>query len=33
MIARSYILVYRLAGTEIEIVTIRHTAQMWPDRF
>jgi len=29
----SYILVYRVTGETIEILTMRHTAQIWPDQF
>ena len=29
----SYILVYRVTGETIEILTVRHTAQIWPDQF
>lgn len=29
----SYILVYRPTGETVEIVTVRHVAREWPDRF
>ena len=28
-----YIIVYRVAGTKLEILTILHTSQRWPDKF
>ena len=33
VVHRNYILVYRVTGDAIEIVTVRHTAQDWPDQF
>ena len=29
----SYILVYRVNGEVVEILTVRHVAQKWPDQF
>lgn len=29
----SYILVYRVTGEVVEILTVRHVAQKWPDQF
>jgi toxin ParE1/3/4 len=29
----NYILVYRITVDSIEIITVRHTARQWPDRF
>ena len=29
----SYILVYRVYGEVVEILTVRHVAQKWPDQF
>ena len=29
----SYIIVYRVTGEVVEILTVRHVAQKWPDQF
>ncbi len=29
----SYVLVYRVAGDQLDILALRHTARLWPDRF
>ena len=33
VIHSSYILVYRVKGEVIQILTVRHVAQQWPNRF
>lgn len=33
VIHRNYILVYRVKADRIEILTLRHVARQWPDRF
>lgn len=33
VILPSYILVYRVRGQVIEVLTIRHVAKQWPNRF
>ncbi len=29
----SYVVVYRINSTTIDILTVRHTARLWPDNF
>jgi len=29
----SYIVAYRIAGTAVEVLTVRHAARLWPDTF
>ena len=29
----SYIVVYRIMSNRIEILTVRHTARLWPEKF
>ena len=33
VIQRNYILVYRITGDAIDILTVRHAAQDWPEQF
>lgn len=33
VVHRFFILVYRIAGEQIDILAFRHTAQLWPDMF
>ena len=33
VIHRNYILVYRITGDAIDILTVRHAAQDWPEQF
>ena len=28
----SYLVAYRISGTEVQILTVRHAARLWPDR-
>ncbi len=33
IVHRSYIVAYRVIGTKIEILTVRHAARRWPNSF
>ena len=33
VVHRNYIIVYRITGDVIEILTVRHVAQKWPSQF
>ncbi|MEM1399675.1 MAG: type II toxin-antitoxin system RelE/ParE family toxin [Pseudomonadota bacterium] len=33
VLSKAYIAVYRVAGDQIDILTVRHTARLWPGAF